>query len=366
MADSNLPYFLSSDICLDFHCCLTNPIRQPGSATFQVIPTQFVLHTISVIVGSAVLYRDFESATAERVGKFVGGCLLTFLGVYLITGGRPNTSYGDNNESEDDGSQIALLDEEHDNMSIGDEDDQGTVTPMVSSTNGELFRQTSYRPINNNQSPPRTPIRYNSHASSTASDPFPVVHDNSETPLLINPWASSSTSRERPGHLPSRSYQDGSSNPALAADAQLQQLLDTPLERQSLISRNSISRMLPGPLLSPLPSSALNVIVADNLRKGVDSPSRRRKRLFGLRNSISQKILKDLNDAAEAASSPLKSAPLTDDWPDIGVKGRSRSLSDTIGGFFKIKRGSRRKSKTRDVESNAQDDDRARPSTGED
>lgn len=47
----------------------------------QVIPIQFVLFTISVIIGSAVLYRDFESATGDRIGKFVGGCLLTFLGV---------------------------------------------------------------------------------------------------------------------------------------------------------------------------------------------------------------------------------------------------------------------------------------------
>ena len=43
----------------------------------QVIPTQFVLFTISVIIGSVVLYRDFESATADRVVKFIGGCLLT-------------------------------------------------------------------------------------------------------------------------------------------------------------------------------------------------------------------------------------------------------------------------------------------------
>ncbi|KAG0132642.1 magnesium transporter, partial [Tuber indicum] len=33
----------------------------------QVIPTQFVLFTISVILGSAILYRDFETV-------YVGGC----------------------------------------------------------------------------------------------------------------------------------------------------------------------------------------------------------------------------------------------------------------------------------------------------
>ena len=34
----------------------------------QVIPTQFVLFTLSVIIGSAVLYRDFERTSAEKDG----------------------------------------------------------------------------------------------------------------------------------------------------------------------------------------------------------------------------------------------------------------------------------------------------------
>lgn len=55
----------------------------------QVIPIQFVMFTLSVIIGSAVLYRDFKRTTAEQVVKFVGGCLLTFFGVFLITSGRP-------------------------------------------------------------------------------------------------------------------------------------------------------------------------------------------------------------------------------------------------------------------------------------
>ncbi|RPB04043.1 DUF803-domain-containing protein [Choiromyces venosus 120613-1] len=54
----------------------------------QVIPTQFVLFTISVILGSAILYRDFETVDAERMLKFVSGCLLTFYGVWIISSGR--------------------------------------------------------------------------------------------------------------------------------------------------------------------------------------------------------------------------------------------------------------------------------------
>ena len=55
----------------------------------QVIPIQFVTFTLCVIIGSAVLYRDFERTTPEQAAKFVGGCLLTFFGVFLITSGRP-------------------------------------------------------------------------------------------------------------------------------------------------------------------------------------------------------------------------------------------------------------------------------------
>jgi hypothetical protein len=58
----------------------------------QVIPTQFVLFTISVIVGSAILYRDFETVDRERMLKFITGCSLTFVGVYLISSLRQNGS----------------------------------------------------------------------------------------------------------------------------------------------------------------------------------------------------------------------------------------------------------------------------------
>ncbi|CAK7223524.1 hypothetical protein SBRCBS47491_005234 [Sporothrix bragantina] len=66
----------------------------------QVIPIQFVMFTLCVIIGSAVLYRDFERTTAEQAAKFVGGCLLTFFGVFIITSGRP--PHDDEEEEEED------------------------------------------------------------------------------------------------------------------------------------------------------------------------------------------------------------------------------------------------------------------------
>lgn len=68
----------------------------------QVIPIQFVSFTLCVIIGSAVLYRDFERTTAERAIKFVGGCGLTFFGVFLITSGRPPADEDDEEMLSDD------------------------------------------------------------------------------------------------------------------------------------------------------------------------------------------------------------------------------------------------------------------------
>lgn len=51
----------------------------------EVIPTQFVFFTISAIVGSAILYRDFENMDAHRLVNFLFGCLTTFGGVFVLT-----------------------------------------------------------------------------------------------------------------------------------------------------------------------------------------------------------------------------------------------------------------------------------------
>ncbi|KAH8551482.1 magnesium transporter NIPA-domain-containing protein, partial [Umbelopsis sp. PMI_123] len=64
-----------------------NKALQRFDAT-AVIPTQFVLFTISAIIGSAVLYRDFDDVNAQQFVRFVFGCIIEFLGVYLITSNR--------------------------------------------------------------------------------------------------------------------------------------------------------------------------------------------------------------------------------------------------------------------------------------
>lgn len=49
------------------------------------------MFTLSVVLGSSILYKDFNSATPERVLKFTFGCISTFIGVYLITSKRHPT-----------------------------------------------------------------------------------------------------------------------------------------------------------------------------------------------------------------------------------------------------------------------------------
>ncbi|KAI8097498.1 magnesium transporter NIPA-domain-containing protein [Halteromyces radiatus] len=66
-----------------------------------VIPTQFVLFTISAIIGSAVIYRDFDDEDADHLLKFIFGCLIEFFGVFLITSNRRESNYHANTRDDD-------------------------------------------------------------------------------------------------------------------------------------------------------------------------------------------------------------------------------------------------------------------------
>ncbi|KAF8165172.1 magnesium transporter NIPA-domain-containing protein [Crassisporium funariophilum] len=49
-----------------------------------VIPIQFVLFTLSAIIGSAILYGDFQKAKFHQIVTFLYGCAATFAGVFII------------------------------------------------------------------------------------------------------------------------------------------------------------------------------------------------------------------------------------------------------------------------------------------
>lgn len=114
-----------------------NKALQRFDAT-AVIPTQFVLFTVSAIIGSAVLYRDFDDVYAQQFARFVFGCIIEFLGVYLITANRRRgdtinaSSDEDMMSSHEGGSRASSIQtsnmHEQDNESSGDHDERDTDT----------------------------------------------------------------------------------------------------------------------------------------------------------------------------------------------------------------------------------------------
>ena len=321
----------------------------------QVIPVQFVLFTISVIIGSAVLYRDFQAADASRVGKFFGGCALTFLGVYLITSGRAgNDSEGDTDDLDNEENTIGLVDEERYQDDI--DNNQGNTTRRKSSVsfafdgpNGS--RRSSKQQANRRSSSTRTPPRLLSQTSTASS-----AMSGTDSPTLEDPRQStddlSASSRPRLGDT-------AISSPLLPSETQRSHPPATPStpstpRRPSRLSRTSVARLTPGPYVSPL-SSSLSAVVADEIRRGQDSPTNRR-RPSGLRKSRSQRATV-ASSADETGSTPFKAlqppeaAVETDgERPPTAIRSQSSAPdSASFGEFFRSNgEGSKGKGNERD------------------
>ncbi|KAL4957492.1 magnesium transporter NIPA-domain-containing protein [Aspergillus filifer] len=329
----------------------------------QVIPTQFVLFTLSVIIGSAILYRDFEAYTAARAGKFVGGCLLTFLGVYFITSGRVRAD-DESSYSTDEEEAIGLLPGER----YQDRVDLSPPLPAqtknkprprspdlldgaLQSPAGSLLSQ-GLEDLDERHSTPRagvsvtSPSPAGSVAADSLAEPSPGSSSSSQPiSLLRNPWAESlerTTSEpqpERPSTPPGEPLQKATSSTVLlrfppAPDADGSGATDatknnntrtntvpqTPPARKA---RNSISaHFSPGPLFSTL-SGGFSAVVADSIRRGEMSPvkerrtPRSRSRKKHPSTSVLENILRDSDGGAEE--------PLHD--PDAGVWGDNTRAS---------------------------------------
>lgn len=349
----------------------------------QVIPVQFVMFTLSVIIGSAILYRDFEKADASSMTKFVFGCLLTFFGVYLITSGRDRSRGEDDEETDEEGDETINLvnqeeNEDHhhhhhpvtDRRSIiigtGDAAEDESPSPSRRSSRASVSFAEPLRP--------RTPRMY-SNTSVRGSKRNPIDTPKSEeTPLLINPWKNSSDDllqvARHPGLLsansspvPSEAQTSDSPKPPNHRSATHDNMHTHPnLQSSPAIpqadpvrpytpARNSISRLMPGPLISPL-SSGLSVIVADSLRRSMESPLRRPLKRHRKTKSVSHRI----NTASEEVLGTSAGDSETDTEisrslePERGTWSRmtrARSLSNTLGEFLK---GKRTRSNTVDTE----------------
>ena len=307
----------------------------------QVIPVQFVLFTISVIIGSAILYRDFQSANADRFGKFFGGCALTFLGVYLITSGR--TTDRDNEDiqgvDDDEESAIGLVDEERHQDEIEyagrarDARRRSSASAVFDEDTFGLSSRRSSRQKPNHQSRPLTPPPLLSHISTPSGVTSPS--DDLASPTLTNPWQSED-SLTRP-----QAHGNVVSAPHLPSEARR--------SKPSTLSRRSVARLTPGPLMSPL-SSSLSAVVADSLRKSVDSPSARtRPRLSVASSSKSQGGRRNPSESATVTDfTPLRASQRPEEASESensGTIGRPRSFSIAVGEFLGFKREQSGKSK---------------------
>jgi magnesium transporter len=359
----------------------------------QVIPVQFVLFTLSVIIGSAILYRDFEKVTAENVGKFIGGCLLTFFGVWLITSGRDRH---DDDEEEDENEEdaeerIRLADQEptrEENILQEGDRKFGSIRKIQNGAGNQDSppdsRRSSKISFSDAASRPLTPrIHPNTSCPSARVPPSIASSDGAEeTPLLNNPWRSSSDDLLTALHPGMTSI---TSSPVLPSEAQppsTDSLKPSGPNRSSLqgnvhthqnfqqspapppldqpvtpAAKHPIARMMPGPFLSPL-SGGLSVVVADTLRRGVDLTGGKkfRRPRINLRRST-QGLLSRSNGASQddLGTSPLKHVSTDEllvskslgtesggEWSRIT---RARSLSNTLGDLF---RGKRQRLESRD------------------
>ena len=360
----------------------------------QVIPTQFVLFTLSVILGSAILYRDFEKESAENAGKFIGGCAMTFLGVYLITSAR-NKDEDEDEVLEEDEEAIRLATEGvyHDEP---EQHQQGRPDARRSSTAplGQAI------PVNGHkaQTPPGSLIRtsLDEHppqitSISTAQsvsiidgeisepvsyvDPSPLDdHSNPWIPADEQPSAARQSMKKLLKPLDKVLPQSGggrplpstlkatASEPILPMEATYQpERPRTPPKASHdeiaiaphtpdgahLLSRHSIQDFIPGPFTSTL-SSPLSAIVADSLRRGVDiknlKPRTRRKRLPNMParpgSSMQPQRNNSETDASAGMFAPVESTVSNEGettQPQPGStarRNRMRSLSNTIGDLF--------------------------------
>jgi hypothetical protein len=351
----------------------------------QVIPIQFVTFTLSVIIGSAILYRDFEKATADSVSKFIGGCLLTFFGVFLITSGRPPREDDEDDESDGEGEErINLANQDstcedsqshehktkrrrqpHDgHMTSEDMDSRRSsrvsfMEPSSLPRISQMFSNSFYQPGGrvvppilplDPQDNETTPLLGTVGANPTDDIAWlsrqPEMLNATSTPQLPSEVQLSTGNTLKPPQTP-RTLSQGNVHAHLNPQTTLNSAQG---DRPMTPARHSISRMMPGPLLSPL-SGGLSAVVADSLMRGVDVPVRnrsfRRPRL-GLRTGSQRLLRHDMDEDEDMPSSPSKAGPETagqdlskslgsnegrGEWSRLT---RARSMSNTLADLFRV------------------------------
>ncbi|ORY63580.1 magnesium transporter NIPA-domain-containing protein [Pseudomassariella vexata] len=332
----------------------------------QVIPVQFVLFTLSVIIGSAVLYGDFERTNTEQAIKFVGGCLLTFFGVFLITSGRQPRDEADE-LSDDEGVEetIGLRDQETPGSQGGKpveyQQQSGSIrSSRRSSHASRISFADPVRPLSVQRNSGLLSFR----RPDTATLKSPVHTPTESSPMLSNPWRNSTDERPpHPGLLPTfsdhsvvtmHSVTSANTDHIPSTTSLPPPIIEPPSPRQPTTPRQSFSSTRPhihhfnNTFISPSPlSSTVSAVVSDALLRGEDSPIPRRKSLQRTRPSIrsslfvSQDCGEDFNHSdplLHRIAEPDTEAEDAGSGEHRGLKGRARSFSNTLGGLFGKKR----------------------------
>lgn len=356
----------------------------------QVIPIQFVMFTLCVIIGSAVLYRDFEKTNMKQAAKFIGGCLLTFFGVFLITSGRERRDDDDEEDtlSEADGVEETIGLTQHDGSASSSaipqsqQDRRRLSVPVTPSRRSSRTSRVSF-------SKTRKLDSAHSGIESPATHYFEPAHSSAhlggdEAHVLVsNPWQGLWVSPDPPRGARTISAESVFTRSALATtplqphplaslkDGQVTSSYSverpvTPRAAHSSKSANHRSR----PFISPSPfSSTVTTAVKDVILRENDSPEATASSLRRIRSSIRASLFFNSDD--EGGIMPERIAehvilPISDDnllealdhdesGPSADTKvsrGRSRSLSDTLGEFFRPK-----KHKKQDAAAAAADED---------
>jgi hypothetical protein len=332
----------------------------------QVIPVQFVTFTLSVILGSAILYRDFERTSGEDAGKFVGGCAMTFLGVWFITSGRKQRDGEDDEDRELEGDEaINLIEERYHDEVDGTYDEEVSASSRRSST----IRASSppiaikSRPARR-PSTPRTPTRpstANSLLSPLTVNPWETEQDTSSlrppptpmgnnpahsTPLLPSEYtatgiASTSNPELASNPPPPRTPTRGISDNIVPLTPSTAAALTSRLRRMGTQERIGTRNSIPGPLLASPLSTSLSAMVADLKRGGSFRGSHLESPVAARRGSVLAFGPNQASgDEEERIGEPLDRRRTYND-ESRPAEGRGRSLSGTLGELWRgLRKGS--------------------------
>lgn len=348
----------------------------------QVIPVQFVTFTLSVIIGSAVLYRDFENATSQQAIKFTGGCALTFFGVFLITSGRHTNDDDEDHLSDDEDVEETIgLRHQRSNGSMNAQQtrnqrqhqqprsNDASRRPSLGSR-GVSFADEVAQPELNGGGGGATIVSARASESSTARPVMPILDE--PTPLIDNPWDSPSGGQSpvRPRYpsvfISSDSIATFESGPSIAArseallstkslpptpiDELAPERPTTPPQRHLIAMSRQHGSHYSNKFISPSPlSSTVTAVVGDSMRGEAPllSPRKSNRRLRpSIRNSLF--VPYDEDDDLNSVAAASHSRSVTDTDPLLGVESgspsprrRANSLGATLETIFGRKKKKR-------------------------